>query len=92
MVSNDIKDLWDDDWKVASNRFDAHLSANPDLAHMVGMMFYVWKDNHCLTAWWHHINKFHGSEVKWHMLVWCIVLDPRGNNGILLNAMNDINW
>ena len=85
-VSDNIMAFWNDHWKAASNRFDARLLADPDLAPMVGKMFYVWKGNHCLT------NKFHANEGKWHMPVWCIVLDPRGNNGILLNAMNDINW
>ena len=90
-VSDDIMASWDDHWKAASNRFDARLLADPDLTPMVGKLFYVWEGNHRLTAWWRHTNKFHANEEKWHMPVWCIVLDSRGNNGILLNAMNDIN-
>ena len=77
---------------LASNRFDARLSADPDLVHMVGKMFYVWKGNHCLIGWWPHINKFYANAVKWHKLIWCIVFDPRRNIGILLNAMKNINW
>ena len=50
-VSNDIMASWDDHWKAASNRFDAHLLADPDLAHMVGKMFYIWEGNHRLTTW-----------------------------------------
>ena len=50
-VSNDIMASWHDHWKAASNRFDARLSANSDLAHMVGKMFYVLEGNHRLTAW-----------------------------------------
>ena len=68
-VSDDIMTSWDDHWKAASNRFDARLSADSDLAHMVGKMFYVWESNHRLTAWWRHTNKFHADEVKWHMPV-----------------------
>ena len=68
-VSDDIKDSWDDHWKATSNRFDARLLADSDLAHMVRKMFYVWEGNHRLTTWWRHINKFHADEVKWHMPV-----------------------
>ena len=91
-VSDDIIASWNDHWRAANNRFDAYLLADPNLAHMVGKMFYVWEGNHRLTAWWRYTNKFHNDEVKWHMPLWCIILDPKGNNDILLNAMNNINW
>ena len=54
-------------------------------------MFFVYKSNHCLTAWWQHINKYHGSNAEWHLSFDCILLDARRQNGVLLNAMNDIN-
>ena len=61
-ISHDIMASWDDHWKAASNHFDARLLADPDLAPMIGKMFYIWEGNHRLTAWWRHTNKFHANK------------------------------
>ena len=90
-IFNAIKDSWSDLWKIANNHFEERLAEDKDLAPLLGKKFFVYKSNHCLTAWWWHINKYHGSDVNWQLSVDCILLDARGQNGVLLNAMNDIN-
>ena len=87
-ISNAIKDSWSDLWKVANKCFEEHLAQDEDLAPLSGKMFFVYEGNHRFTAWWRHINKYHGSDVDWHLSVDYILLDARG---VLLNAMNDIN-
>jgi hypothetical protein len=91
-VTDDIHCSWSDLWKEASARFDSHLAFDEDLAHMVGKMFFVWEGNHRLTAWWRHVNKFHAEDPSWHISPHCIVVDARKQTGVLLNAMNDVNW
>ena len=76
---------------VANERFKEHLAQDEDLAPLSGKMFFVYEGNHRFTAWWQHINKYHGSDADWHLSVDCILLDACGQNGVLLNAMNDIN-
>ena len=62
-----------------------------DLAHLAGKMFYVWKGNHWLVAWWRHINKHHSLDKDRHISISCIVVDPRNCTAVFLNAMNAIN-
>lgn len=91
-VDDDIYSFWSDLWKEASAKFDSELAFDADLAHMVGKMFFVWEGNHRLTAWWRHVNKFHGGEASWHISPQCIAVDARQHTGVFLNAMNDVNW
>ena len=91
-VTEDISSTWSPLWKRASEAFDERMAADPDLAHFVGKMFFVWEGNHRLTAWWRHVNRFHANEESWHISPACIVLDSRKQSGVLMNAMNDINW
>ena len=91
-VTSDLYDSWSGHWQSANDRFEAELVADPDLARFSGKMFYVWEGNHRVTAWWRHVNSFHRDDEAWHILVHCIVLDPRNETGVLLDAMNDINW
>ena len=90
-VSDAIKDSWSDLWKVANKHFEEHLAEDEDLAPFLSKMFFMYEGNHRLTAWWRHINKYHGSDADWHFSVDYIVLDTCTQNGIFLNAMNDIN-
>ena len=91
-VTSDLYDSWSGHWQSANDRFEAELVADPDLARFSGKMFYVWEGNHRVTAWWRHVNSFHRDDEAWHISVHCIVLDPRNETGVLLDAMNDINW
>ena len=79
-------------WQEANDEFDSMLQNNPDLAHLVGKIFFVWEGNHLLTAWWRHINKHHSLDKDWHIFVDCIVVDPKKCTAVFLNTMNDINW
>ena len=90
-VTNHLSSSWSALWKDASKSFVAFLAKDGDLAHMVGKMFFVWEGNHKLTAWWRHVNNFHGSVKAWHIAPHCIICDPRGEVGIFLNVMNDVN-
>ena len=90
-VSDAIKDSWSGFWKVANDCFEERLVQDEDLSPLSSKMFFVYEGNHCFMAWWRHINKYHGSDADWHLSVDCILLDACGQNGVLLNAMNDIN-
>ena len=91
-VTSDMFDSWSGLWQSANDRFEAELVADPDLAKFSSKMFYVWEGNHCITAWWRHVNNFHCDDEAWHISVHCIVLDPQNETSILLDAMDDINW
>ena len=91
-VTSDMYDSWSSLWQSANDRFAAKLDADPDLARFSSKMFYVWEGNHQVTAWWRHVNNFHRNDEALHISVHCIVLDPRNETGVLLDAMNDINW
>ena len=91
-VLSDIFDSWSRLWHSANDRFEAELTKDPDLAKFAGKMFYVWEGNHRITAWWHHVNNFHHNDEVWHISIHCVLLDPRNETGVLLDAMNDINW
>ena len=56
---------WSPLWQEANAEFDVKLNDDPDLAHLVGKMFFVWEGNHRLTAWWRHINNNHADEKSW---------------------------
>ena len=90
-VTSDLYDSWSGHWQSANDCFEAKLVADPDLARFSGKMFYVWEGNHRVTTWWRHVNNFHRDDEAWHISVHCIVLDPRDETGVLLDAMNDIN-
>ena len=68
-VSSDIFDLWSGLWWSANDRFEAELAEDPYLTIFAGKMFYVWEGNHRITAWWRHVNNFHGNDKVWHMSV-----------------------
>ena len=91
-VMSDMFDSWSSLWQSANDRFEAELVADPDLAKFSRKMFYVWEGNHRVTAWWRHVNNFHRDDEAWHTSIHYIVLDPRNKTGVLLDAMNDINW
>lgn len=83
---------WNNHWVDANNIFESNLAQDPELRQFSGKMFYVYEGNHRLTAWMRHIEDFHSNNPAWHITVDCIVLDGRGRNAVLLNAMADINW
>ena len=90
--SPEIMASWSPLWQEASAKFDVKLMDDPDLAYLAGKMFFVWEDNHRLIAWWRHINNNHDNEYSWHILVDCILVDPKECTDIFLNTMSDINW
>ena len=91
-VSDDVRASWSLLWQEANDEFDSMFQNDPDLAHFVGKMFFVWEGNHRLTTWWRHINKHHSLDKDWHISVDCIVVDRRNCTAVFLNVMNDINW
>ena len=38
------------------------------------------------------VYNFHDNDKIWHMSIHCIVFDLWSKTGVLLDAMNDINW
>ena len=91
-VSLDIISSWSNHWLEANKEFEKKLLKDVDLAPLFSKMFYIWKDNHQLTTWWRHINKFHATNKRWHFFVDYIVVNPRGSTTVFLNAMSNINW
>ncbi len=91
-VTDQITSQWSPLWQKVNLEFERKLEADDDLASLRGKMFYVWDGNHRVTAWTRHIKNFHADEEKWHYRVHCIMLDPRGQVALLLNAMSDVNW
>ena len=61
-ITSDMFDSWSDLWQSANDRFEAKLVADLDLAKFSGKMFYMWEENHCITAWWSHVNNFHHDD------------------------------
>lgn len=91
-VSEDLVQKWGPHWRKVNDDFEKELEADEDLAQLRGRMFFVWDGNHRVTAWTRAISTSHADEPEWHIRVQCIVLDPRGHVGSLLNAMSDVNW
>jgi hypothetical protein len=58
-VTDEIRATWNLFWQQANDDFDSMLLNDSDLSHLVENMFFVWKGNHRLTAWFRHINKHH---------------------------------
>lgn len=79
-------------WKAANDQFEATLLADPDLRQFSKKYFHVYEGNHRVVAWKRHIETFHVDDPDWYISPDCIVLDGRQQSGLLLNAMNDINW
>lgn len=92
LVHDDISSSWNTHWSYTNDRFERQLDQDLQLHQLKGKMFFVYKDNHRLTAWMRHISDFHNDDPAWHIAVDCIILDARGKNGVLLNAMADVNW
>jgi hypothetical protein len=91
-LTDDIRSSWSTHWQEANDLFESHLDSSDIFSQFRGKMFYVWDGNHRFSAWWRKINSDHSDDARWHFAVNCIVLDPRGRIGPLLNAMNDVNW
>jgi hypothetical protein len=90
-VSNDIMASWSSLWVEANEEFDVILRVDSVLAHIACKMLFVWEGNHRLSAWWRHVINHHSLDNHWHILVDCIVVDPRNATTVFLNAINDIN-
>jgi hypothetical protein len=91
-LTDDTIGTWSPHWQQVNAEFELELEADADLAPLRRKMFYVWDDNHRVTAWTRHITNCHANELKWHYRVESIFLDPRGSVAHLLNAMGDVNW
>jgi uncharacterized Rossmann fold enzyme len=61
-VSDDIRAAWSSLWQESSDEFDFMLEKDSDLSQFVGKMFFVWEENHRLTARFKHINKHHSMD------------------------------
>lgn len=79
-------------WLFENERFEAQLQSDPDLLQFSMKFFHVYEGNHRVTAWTRHIKNLHADDPDWYISPDCIVLDGRSQHGLLLNAMNDINW
>ena len=71
--------------------FEESFSRDEDSKVFKGKMFWIWEDNHRVTAWRRHINTFHAHEEEWHYRLDCICLNALETTGVLLDVMNDVN-
>jgi hypothetical protein len=90
-----VKDLdtskWGPHWIPVNDDFKAKLASNPHLCSLCGHMFSICDGNHCFKAWTCYIDKLHQDDRKWYYVVDNICLDIRCKDGLLMNAMYDIN-
>src|SRR5579875_3354213 len=45
-IMDDIKASWSPAWQEANTNFEEWLSKDPDLASLMGKMFFIWEGNH----------------------------------------------
>lgn len=90
-VTDDIVQGWDSHWKKENEAFEKILLSQEYWKSLSGCMFYIWDGNHRHQAWNDYIDKFHSSDAEWHIWVDSIILNSKGRQGALLNAMNDVN-
>jgi hypothetical protein len=90
-----VKDVdtsnWGPHWTSVNNEFEAKLASNPHLHSLSGCMFFVCYGYHRFKAWTSYIDRLHQDDRAWHYAVDSIYLDTRGKDGLLMNAMHNIN-
>lgn len=91
LVTEEIISSWDLHWVHENNAFEKQLLQDEHWASLCGHMFFIWDGNHRHQAWSTYISRFHSDDANWHYSVDSILLASKGNTGILMNAMNDIN-
>ena len=91
-VEEEHRATWSPHWHCANEAFELEFASSDVYAPLRGKMFFIWDGNHRFQAWWQSIKNNHFHEARWHFFVICIVLNPRGRIGPLLNAMYDVNW
>ena len=90
-VTEEDTSTWGPHKTTANIEFEAKLASSPHLKFLSGRMFFICDGNHRYKAWTGVIKRLHSTERKWHYAVDSICLDARGKEGLLLNAMHDIN-
>jgi len=60
----DIRDenAWGEHWQYSNKSFEEIFNNDKDYERFCGKMFFVGEGNHWVTAWRHHIDKFHGED------------------------------
>ena len=61
-VTEEVKSASSPHWQMANQTFEDGLQGDPDLQQFSGKMFFVWEDNHRLSAWLRHINNHHAED------------------------------
>jgi hypothetical protein len=90
-VKDEDRSSWGPHWTAVNTEFEAKLASSPHLKFLCGRMFFICDGNHQFKAWIGCIKRLHSNDRKWHYSVDNICLDARGKEGLLLNAMHDIN-
>lgn len=91
-VTKAISDQWSNEWKIRNEEFEQELLADDDLKVFSNKMFMVWDGNHRLQAWLPVIDQFHSGDLSWHFKVESIILDPKGEVALVLEALHEVNW
>jgi hypothetical protein len=90
-VKDEDTSNWGPHWTLINDEFETNLASNPPLKFLCSHMFFICNRNHRFKAWTGYIKRLHSNDRKWHYLVDIICLDAIGKEGLLVNAMHDIN-
>ena len=90
-VSSKDRSDWGPIWHSESDKFDRYLDSQDSLHFLKGKMFFICDGNHRRIAWMNHITRLYKDVPSWHYSVDTIILETKGQLGVLMTVMNDIN-
>ena len=90
-VSSKDRSDWGPIWHSESEKFDRYLDSQDSLRFLKGKMFFICDGNHRRIAWMNHITRLYNDVPSWHYSVDTIILETKGQLGVLMTVMNDIN-
>ena len=90
-VSSKDRSDWGPIWHSESEKFDRYLDSQDSLRFLKGKMFFICDGNHRRIAWMNHITRLYNDVPSWHYFVDTIILETKGQLGVLMTVMNDIN-
>ena len=90
-VTDEIRDSWDDVWKIQNTQFELECETGDDFKYLKGKMFSVFDGNHRLHAWM-ALSKEHPLDLKFHPRVQAAVFRPEVSNfNRITTAMHSTN-
>ena len=90
-VTEEDKRAWGPLWTAVNDNFESGLLDNPHLMFLKNCKLFICDSNHHYRAWMGFIERMHSTDANWHISVNCMCLNIKGNVGLALHAMHDIN-